>query len=153
MITVLDFLRTGSLADQAYVPVKSNDEIIIIIKIITIIFCGRGKYFMHRQEANAYRYYFHRGTVLTSHLTPIRKLLLLPWLVCQGYSPDADHSPFTHSLIYSHVKCVEVSIVRLLSVGNRQEVKICLSCPSIYTVFIHPFLRWILCAFGTIPHS
>ena len=46
-----------------------------------------------------YPYYFHRGKVLTSRLTLVGKLLLLPWLVYREYPPGAGRSPFTRQRI------------------------------------------------------
>ena len=48
-----------------------------------------------------YPYYFHRGKVLTSRPTLVRRLLLLPWLVYREYPPSAGRSPFTQQSIYS----------------------------------------------------
>ena len=46
-----------------------------------------------------YPYYFHRGKVLTSRLTLVERLLLLPWLVYREYPPGAGRNPFTQQRI------------------------------------------------------
>ena len=50
---------------------------------------------------HGYPYYFHRGTVLTSRPTLVRRLLLFPWLVFRKYPPGAGRSPFTQRYIHS----------------------------------------------------
>ena len=67
----------------------------------------QGIFVFHRKIAGegtyVYPYYFHRGSILTSHPTPVGKLLLLFWLVYWEYSLGVDCSLFTHFPIRSYV--------------------------------------------------